>query len=35
MYCSDVILRDMVYWGNIGGRWMVELDDFGGLFQSW
>ena len=21
--------------GNIGGRWMVELDDLGGLFQPW
>jgi len=31
---SDV-LRDMVYWGNIGGRWMVGLDDFAGLFQPW
>jgi len=21
--------------GNIGDRWMVELDDLGGLFQPW
>ena len=21
--------------GNIGNRWMVRLDDFGGLFQPW
>ena len=21
--------------GNIGGRWMVGLDDLGGLFQPW
>ena len=31
-----VVLRDtveMVYWGNIGGRWTVELDDLGGLSQ--
>ena len=21
--------------GNIGGRWMVELDDLVGLFQPW
>ena len=21
--------------GNIGGRWMVGLDDLGGLFQLW
>ena len=34
----DVVLRDtveMVYWGNIGGRWTVELDDLGGLLQHW
>ena len=33
-----VVLRDtveMVYWGNIGGRWTVELDDLGGLLQHW
>ena len=29
---SNVILRDMVQWGNIGGRWMVGLEDLGGLF---
>ena len=28
---SDVVLRDVVWWGNIGGR-MVGLDDPGGLF---
>ena len=21
--------------GNIGGRWVVGLDDLGGLFQAW
>jgi len=31
----DVVLRDMVYWGNIGSTWMVRLDDLGGLFQPW
>lgn len=29
----DVVLRDVVWWGNIGGSWTVELDDLGGLFQ--
>ena len=29
----DVVLRDMVYWGNIAGRRTVGLDDLGGLFQ--
>lgn len=33
--CLDVLLRDKVYWGNIGGRWMVGLVDLGGLFQPW
>ena len=34
--CLDVVLRDMVYWGNIGRRWTVELDDdLRGLFQPW
>jgi len=32
-----VILRDVVYWGNTGGRWMVGpsigLGDLGGFFQ--
>jgi len=32
---SDIVLRDVGYWGNIGGRWMVGLDDLGGLFQPW
>ena len=31
----DVVLRDMVYWGNVGSRWTVGLDDLGGLFQPW
>jgi len=31
--CLDIVLRDMVQWGNIGGRWMVGLDDLRGLFQ--
>ena len=30
--CLDVVLKDM---GNIGDRWMVGLDDLGGLFQTW
>lgn len=25
----------MVSWGNTGGRWMVDLDDLGDLFQPW
>ena len=33
--CSDVVLRDMVKWGNTGGWWTVGLDDLGGLFQPW
>jgi len=33
--CLDVVLRDAVYWGNIGGKWMVGLDDLGDLFQPW
>jgi len=28
----DVILRDMVWWKNIG---QLDLDDLGGLFQRW
>lgn len=31
---SDV-LRELVYWGNIGGRWTFWLDDLGGLSQHW
>ena len=31
----EVVLRDIFEWGNIGGRWMVGLDDLGGLFQPW
>jgi len=30
-----VVLRDTVWWRNIGGRWTVELDDLGGLFLPW
>jgi len=31
----DVVLRDVVWWGNGGGRWTVGLGDLGGLFQRW
>ena len=31
--CLDVVLRDMVLWGNGGGRWTTGPDDLGGLFQ--
>jgi len=31
----DVVLRDIFYWGTIGGRWTVGLDDHRGLFQPW
>ena len=31
----DVVLRDMVSWGSIGGRRIVGLDDLGGLSQPW
>jgi len=31
----DVVLRDMVQWGNIGDRWMIGLDDLGGPFTPW
>jgi len=31
----DVVLRAMVSWGNIGGKWTVGLDDIGGLFLPW
>ena len=30
----DVLQRDR-YWGYLGGRWMVELDELGDLFQPW
>ena len=30
-----VTLRDMIYWGNIGGRWMVGLNELRDLFQPW
>ena len=29
----DVVLRDMVQWGNIGRSSMAGLNDLGGLFQ--
>ena len=32
---SDIVLRTMVYWGNIGDRCPVGLDDLRGLFQLW
>ena len=31
--CLGVVLRDVIKWGNIGGRWMVGLDDLRGLLQ--
>jgi len=32
----DVALRDMVCWEIlVRGRWMIALDDLGGLFQPW
>lgn len=31
--CLDVLLRDMVYWANIGGRWMVIQEVLRGLLQ--
>jgi len=30
----DRVFRDIVLWGNIGGRWMVGLEELGGLFQT-
>ena len=33
--CLDVVPRDMVQCGNIGGRWTVGLNDLRDLFQSW
>lgn len=30
-----VVLRDMVWWGNIDGRCTIRLDDLGGLFWPW
>lgn len=30
--CVDVVLRDMFWWGNINGNWMVGLDRLRGLF---
>ena len=31
----DIAPRDMVYWGNIGRRWTVGLDDLEDFFQPW
>lgn len=31
----DVVLRDVVWWGNIGGSWTVGLRHLGHLFQPW
>ena len=31
--CLDVVLRGMVYWRNMGDRWMVGLNDLRGRFQ--
>ena len=31
----NVVLTDIVQWGDTGDRWTVELDDLGGLFQPW
>jgi len=31
----DAVLRDVVEWGNVGGRRMVGLDGIGGHFQLW
>ena len=33
--CLDVVVRDVVLWGNTGSRWMVGLDGCRGLFQPW
>ena len=30
----DVILREVVWWGNNGGRWTVGLGDLGAVFQT-
>lgn len=30
-----ITVKDMVYWEDNGGRWMVGLEDLGGLFQPW
>lgn len=29
----DIVVKDMVHWGDNGDRWMVELEDLGDLFQ--
>lgn len=31
----DVVLRDMVQWGNTGDRQTVGLEDLRDLFQPW
>lgn len=31
----DIVVKDMVHWGDNGDRWMVELEDLGDLFQPW
>lgn len=31
----DVVVRDMVQWGNTCVRWMGEWDDLGDLLQLW
>jgi len=33
--CSHVVLRDMVCWGDTGGRWMVGLGDLSAPSQPW
>ena len=30
-----LVSKGVVKWGNIGGRWMIGLDDLRGLFQPW
>lgn len=32
---NPVLLRDMVQWGSIGGRWMAGLDGLGGRSQPY
>lgn len=31
--CLDNILRDVIWWGNIGGRWTVQLHNLESVFQ--
>ena len=35
MKYSEVELRDLVQWGNIGTKWMIGQGDLGGLLQPW